>query len=216
MNKPTGLNCLRFKWIGAAAATVGFWLPISGVIAATGVCLLTGVRVRIEIPLVLVLAGAFVSAPLKSELVRTLQKVTGFYLVGVLVNESAGRYFNIPFLPANVSVPFSAVVLLMCGIGHLAGKINSAETLESTKRTTIISGWGLTIGAVIVHMVSLGLILERFYGYGHERNLSVLGNLCLYFLLFIFLWRKLEGLRFRQAMGLALGFSYFVMIFAHR
>jgi hypothetical protein len=50
-------------------------------------------------------------------------------------------------------------------------------------------------------MILLTVMLDRFYGYGHERNLSVLGNLCLYFLLFITLWDKLSRVAFRQGMG---------------
>jgi hypothetical protein len=58
--------------------------------------------------------------------------------------------------------------------------------------------------------------LNKFYGYGYERNLSTVGNLMLYLLLFILLWEKLGNLRFRRSAGLVLALFYLTSIFMNK
>ncbi|MCX5637288.1 MAG: hypothetical protein NTX52_06300 [Planctomycetota bacterium] len=65
-------------------------------------------------------------------------------------------------------------------------------------------------------MALLRLALSRFYGYGYERDLSVLGNLCLYFLVFILLWESFKRPRFRQGIGLIITFFCVAAIVAKK
>jgi hypothetical protein len=79
-------------------------------------------------------------------------------------------------------------------------------------KTDILIGWELASLIMIAHMLLLSLILNKFYGYGYERNLGVLGNLCLYFLLFILLWDELGRYRFRLCAGLILAVFYLAVM----
>jgi uncharacterized membrane protein len=139
-----------------------------------------------------------------------------FYLVSVPVNELSSQYFQISFLPVNIRASYSTVVLLLCSIGYLVGRVNSTNRLKSDRRTNILYGWVLALVIIIIHMVLLTLILSRFYDFGYERNFSTLGNLCLYFLLFIVLWENLNKVRFRQGIGLILAVFYLAVIIAKR
>ncbi len=63
-------------------------------------------------------------------------------------------------------------------------------------------------GIVIAHMAVLGLLLYRFYGYGYEQDLRVLGSLALYYLVFLGAWRPLRRPWVRRAIGLILVIFY--------
>jgi hypothetical protein len=145
-----------------------------------------------------------------------LQTIMGFYLVSTVVSQLSSQYFPLSFLSVDISVSYSTVVLLLCAVGHFLGKVNSTDTHRGIGRANIIYGWVLALTIIVAHMVLLSLILNKFYGYGYERNLNVLGNLCLYFLLFIVLWEKLSSLLFRQGVGLILTVFYLAAIFANR
>lgn len=199
-----------------ALKVFGFCLSVLAVIVACYISFFSEMPIAIEKPAILVLASFLILVPFKSETPNTVQKIMVFYLVSVPVNELSARYFQISFLAANISVSYTTVVLLLCTIGYLAGRANSANTPRGVGRANILYGWVLALAVIIVHMVLLSLILSKFYGYGYERNLSVLGNLCLYFLLFIVLWEKLDRLRFRQGVGLILAFFYLAVIVAKR
>jgi hypothetical protein len=170
--------------------------------------------VPITNPTVLILALLFVLIPSKSVAsISTLQKIIVVYLVGVVVNELSSQYFEVPFYHLNVSISCSTIVLSLLAAGYFVGKTNLRQTTESVKRTGIMQGWVLAMVIIAVHMVLLGLMLRRFYGYGYERNLAVLGKLCLYLLLFVLLWKRLDVCRFRQTVGLILTLFYSVVIY---
>jgi len=191
---------------------VGFCLSLSAVIAACLLCLVTKFRIPIERPILLVVASVFVLLPCRRQAANTLQKVTVFYLVGVPVNELAQQSFQIPFLPGNISVSYCTVVLLLCAAGYLLGAKGLTNKPQAAGGTNILTGWLLAFVIIIIHIFFLSLILHKFYGYGYERNMSVIGNLCLYFLLFIFLWKMFDRQRFRQIIGLILAVFYFVTL----
>ncbi|MHC4155720.1 MAG: hypothetical protein ACYST6_12465, partial [Planctomycetota bacterium] len=142
----------------------------------------------------------------------TLQKITAFYLLAVPINELASQNFPVPLL-SGVTVSYSAVVLLLCAAGFLLGRINSQKGRLGWDKNELLSGWVLAMLIIVGHMALLAVLLNKFYGYGYERDLSVLGNLCLYLLLCIFIWDGLGNRRFRQAAGVALAVFHCVMIF---
>jgi hypothetical protein len=185
----------------------GFCFPIFAVMVACYISFFGEMPIAIEKPAILTLASFFMLALFKSEPLNTLQKIMLFYLVSVPVNS---------FLPVNIRASYSTVVLLLCSIGYLVGRVNSTNRLKSDRRTNILYGWVLALVIIIIHMVLLTLILSRFYDFGYERNFSTLGNLCLYFLLFIVLWENLNKVRFRQGIGLILAVFYLAVIIAKR
>jgi hypothetical protein len=115
-----------------------------------------------------------------------------------------------------IDISYSVIVLLLCGTGYVLGKLNPTKSQQINKEKDIILGWILALSIVILHMIFLSLILSQFYGYGYEWNLGVLGQLCLYFMLFAILWNKFNVLHFRQLTGLILTVYYLTAIVTNR
>ena len=193
---------------------VGFCFSLAGVVAACLLCIFSNAPIPVERPAVLLLASLLILAPFKSQVAVLLQKIVAFYLFAVVVNESASQYFHIPLVSDGVSVSYTAVVVLLCVAGYLPGRLNSRNVPAGGGKSESLWSWALALGIIIVHIGVLALLLNKFYGYGYERDLSIIGSLCLYVLLFIFMWDKLGNLRFRQAVGLVLAVFYCVMILA--
>jgi len=193
-----------------------FSLPLTAVILACCVGIYTQRPIPIAKPVILLLGSLFTLVSLKSETSTTLQKIIGIYLSSVVINQLSSQYFSFSFLRIDLSVSYGVVILLLCAIGYILGRLNSTNKLQSVEWPNITYDWVFALTIIVVHMLLLSLILSRFYGYGYERNLSVLGNLCLYFLLFIVLWEKFSLLRFRQIIGLILTLFNLAMIIVNR
>ena len=104
---------------------LGFCLPVLSVIGACCIWQQTETAVPVEQTWVLILACLFVLVPKKSETVVTIQKVAAFYLVCVVVNEISPRYFRLFFLPSNLRLSWSIIVVVPCAIGYFLGRANS-------------------------------------------------------------------------------------------
>ena len=212
MIKQVTASCRKQRRIEPIVKAFGFCLPVIAVILACCISFFSQMPIPIEKPAILVLGSLFILVPLRSEATTTLQKIMGFYLISVPVNELSSQYFSVSFLSVGFSISYSTIVLLLCTTGYFLGRVNSTNALRDVGRANIIHGWVLALAVIVVHMVLLSLILNKFYGYGYERDLSVLGNLALYFLLFIVMWEKLDLLRFRQGVGLILAIFYLAAI----
>lgn len=106
----------------------GFCLPASAVITACCICFFSKMPIPVENPAILTLASFFVLVPFKSKPLNTLQKIMVFYLVSVLVNELSSQYFRISFLLVDVSISYSAVILVLCVTGYLVERVNPTST----------------------------------------------------------------------------------------
>jgi hypothetical protein len=146
------------------------------------------------------------------ESTTTLQKIICFYLFCVVVNQISAQHFPISISSANINVSCNIVPLLLCGLGYLT----TIATQQTVKRINISPVWITALAIIIIHIIFLSVILNKFYGYGYERNLSTVGNLMLYLLLFVLLWEKLGSHRFRRSMGLVLALFYLVAIFMNK
>jgi len=187
---------------------IGFGLAAFGVVTAGSICFGSKMPVAIENPVIPAIASFFILVNYKSKTsLEVIQKITGFYLVAVLVNQLSQQYFQTSSLPINFRVSSSIVVLSLFAAGFFIAAKKSVNPPDSIYKTLFYS-WVFAFGVIIAHMAIVGVMLNRFYGYGYDRDLYVLGNLCLYFLLFIFLWKKLGNIRFRQAVGLILAVFY--------
>lgn len=189
----------------------GFCLSALAVIVACSISFFSKTGIQVANPCVLLLGSLFMLVPPKSGFLSQLQQIIGLYIICVPVNLSTEHSFQICPFSYDLSVSSTAVILLLCVAGYLVGRVRSANGPNSLAKPDILRGWLLALSVVVLHAVILRLILGRFYGYGCERTLSALGTLCLYFLLFIVLWPKLESTRFRQGMGLILGLYYFAL-----
>lgn len=191
---------------------LAFCLPLISLVIACRLTFLPHWSFTIEKPFILLAGSLFVIIPFKTENIITLQRIITFYLFCIVVNQIAAQYFSLPIFSMNIS--YSAVVLLLCGIAFFLGKVCliTTEILQTDKNPTIISGWIVAFAVIIIHMLFLSLILKKVYGYGYESSLNVLGNLSLYLLLFLTLWKKLKELRFRQSFGLILIIFFIILI----
>jgi len=195
---------------------LGLFLPVLAVIVACCINLLREMTIPVDRPVILVLGSISMLVPFRSELPNTLQKIVGLYMVGVLVDGLSLQYFQVPFLLSHISVSCSMIVVLLCAVGYLCDRTGSDDTVGGVERSGVMGGWMLVFVIVAFHMAFLSVLLHKFYGYGYERDLSVLGRLCLCFLLFITLWEKLGRLRFRQCIGLILAVFCLAMIAVKR
>ena len=211
----TATSCRQQRAAGRIAKAFGFSLPVMAVILACCISFFSKMPIPIKKPAILMLGALIILVPFGPEVTTTLQRIVGFYLVSVPINELSPQYFSIPATDARVS--YSAIILLLCTIGFCLGRIDSGNAPQEAARANIIHGWVLALAIIVAHMMVLSLLLNKFYGYGYERNLSVLGNLALYLLLFVFLWKRLGELRFRQCVGLIMAIFYLAVTFAkHR
>ena len=191
------------------ANVLGFGLSLLAVVAACCICFFTKTVIPIENPAILVLASLFIIVPFKPKTISTLQKIICFYLFGVIINQISAQYFPVSIFSVNINVSYNIVPLLLCGLGYL-----TTITMQQTvKRENISHAWITALVIITVHIIFLSLILNKFYGYGYERNLSTAGNLMLYLLLFVLIWEKLGNHRFRRSMGLVLALFYLISIF---
>jgi hypothetical protein len=214
MSDEIAAKCLK-EPTGKVTVAAGFCFSLAGIIAACLLCIFSEPPIPVERPAVLLLAALLILAPFKSNAPVLLQKIAAFYLFAVVVNESAWQYFRIPLASDRVSVSYTTIVVLLCAAGYLLEKLNSGK-VSGERQSEILWGWALALGIIIVHIAVLAVLLNRFYGYGYERDLNVLGALCLYVLLFLFVWGKLANPRFRQAVGLILALFYCATIISGR
>jgi len=191
---------------------LGFSLPVISLLIACALTFLPHWSFTIQKPLILLAGSLIAIIPFRNDNIITLQRIIIFYLFSIIVNQIISQYFSFTILSINIS--YSTIILLLCTIGFLLGKINSitTETAQEDKNTNIISGWIITFAILIIHMIFLSIILKKVYGYGYEHNLLALGNICLYFLLFLTLWQKLKELRFRQVFSLVLNIFFIIYI----
>ena len=216
MTEQTVTVCHRVQRFESAANTLGFGLSFSAVIAACCIGFFTKRVIPIENPSILVLASFLIILPFKLEKLTTLQKIICFYLFSILINQLSAQYFPISISSADINVSYSILPLMLCGLGYFAGKVSPKNISQAAEETNLIYGWGVALVIITVHIVFLSLVLNKFYGYGYELNLSTAGNLALYLLLFILLWEKLSNLRFRRSMGMVLALFYLTSIFMNK
>ncbi len=189
-----------------------FALQTTAVILAAALAFFSKMPIPITLPVIPLLAAIFVMLPFKSPTPRMLQKLTAFYLVAALLNQSASQNFQIQLGGIDLNVFFSAPILTLCSAGFLLGTMTSTPPPRNSHASSLNRAWLSALLLILAHMMLLGILLKKFYGYGYEQNLNVLGNASLYFLLFIVLFRPLDNLRFRQITGLVLAISSLVTI----
>ena len=184
-------------------------LPVMAIVVSCCVCLFSKTSFFIQTPMILALASLYMLLPLRSSSMKaSLQKLIGFYLIFVLVNELTSRQLDITIRSVNISVSWGVITLILYTAGFLIGLTNSNKTVQNNDQADVMVAILLGVGLIVGHMLLLWPMLNRFYGYGYEHNLNVLGSLCLYVLLFVFLRRQLDIRLFRQIVGVILVFFY--------
>ena len=189
-------------------AVVAACLPVLAIAAACATMFMKGLPIAIERPSVLIAASILILLPSRRERVQILQSVTALYLVCVLINEVHLRYLAIPGLSSGIRISCSVVPLALFAAGCLVDRWTTHAGDGRFLPSSLCGAWLLAGGIVIAHMAVLGLLLHRFYGYGYEQDLWVLGTLALYYLVFLGAWRPLGRPWVRRAAGLVLLIFY--------
>jgi len=148
-------------------------------------------NVTIENPLILILGAIFAIWPTKNrhQLV-TIQKLVLFYLACVFINLASDEYFTISVWRWSINVSYGALgVVFLSGMFFLKGKSITEDEVKPYR--SILGGWWVAMGIIVVHMVVLFIILKWFYGYGYEHDLKSLGAVCGCLILFVCMWRGL-------------------------
>lgn len=207
MNREFSITCFR-EQIGTVTRTLVLNLPLIAIILSCALSFFLKTTIPVERPGVLLLGAFLILLPFKSEALNMLQKVATFYLVSIPVNELSSQYYTLAFPSVDVDVSYSSAILLFCTIGYLAARRTSKRSSLAAEIPMVPCAWILALVVIVAHMILLSVALDIFYGYGYEYNLRVLGNLSLYFLLFIVLWRPLGLLYFRRRVALFLVLFY--------
>jgi len=144
----------------------------------------------------------------KSNSLATLQKLIAFYLIAVIVNEISLQHFQLRILSMDLGVSWSMPVLLLFMTACIANRLGSTKKKTQPQCRHISTAWVLALVLIISHMIVLGPILHKFYGYGYRHDLPVAGNLCLYLLLFLSVWKSLDRLWLRRFTALVLALFF--------
>ena len=196
MNETTA-ECGRSDIPVKTAKAAGLCLGLSAVVLTCVLLLVLKRQVAIEQPAVLLGGAVFLLLPFKRESLCLVQRVIGFYLIGVTVNEAAMQHVRVSVLSADFGVSYSVFVLLVFGAGYVFGRVGSEQRMNKL----VLWGWAAAAVIMVLHTAVLAAVLERFYGYGYERDMNVLGSFCLYVLLYVMVRRHLSNGVFRCVSG---------------
>jgi hypothetical protein len=182
----------------------GLCLATGSIIAASAFCLHSQPAASIQTPEILAIFSVLVLLPVRQRTqVDTVRKITLFYLLAVLLNMMTSQYFAVSLPGGTANVSYTVIVMIPLAVAAVLSKQKLPSFPKLTDRE-ILSCWYAAFAVIVGHMIVLALLLRKFYGYGYERNLETLGNISLYFLLFMLVWRRLDSAAFRCVVGVTL------------
>ena len=141
-----------------------------------------------------------------------VQRIIGLCVIGICVNQLSLEYVSLSHFGCNLTISYGLICAVIIGIGYLINRPGNEVVKEQASSVGIKSVLILASGIICGHMFVLWLLLNRYYGYGYERDAGVLGGLSVSILLFAFLWQQLGEPRFRQLIGMILTVSSIVVI----
>jgi hypothetical protein len=167
-------------------------------------------NVIIENPLILILGAVFSVIPFKNRCrVTAVQKLVLFYLACVLINLVSNNYFKISAWQWSLNISWSVLgVVFLSGLFFWKNKALTDNDRRLSRQ--ILNSWWIILGIIAGHMAVLFLMLNRFYGYGYERDFKIMGTVSGFFILFICMWPSLASRPVRCC--LAAGFAAGVVI----
>ncbi len=168
--------------------------------------------IPVENSVVLLVSSMFLVFRFRRAEVVMVQRIIGLYLIGVFVNQLSLEYVSLSLFGCNLTISYGLICGLIIFFGYLVNRPRNEVVKEQSSSVGIKSGLVLAFGIICGHMFVLWLLLNRYYGYGYERDAGVLGSLSLSIFLFVFLWRQLGELRFRQLIGMILTLSSIVVL----
>jgi hypothetical protein len=168
--------------------------------------------IPVENSVVLLVSSMFLVFRFRRAEVVMVQRIIGLYLIGVCVNQLSLEYVSLSLFGCNLTISYGLICAVIIGFGYLVNRPRNEVVKEQSSSVGIQSGLVLAFGIICGHMFVLWLLLNRYYGYGYERDAGVLGSLSFSILLFVFLWQQLGDSRFRQSIGMILTLSSIVVL----
>lgn len=164
---------------------------------------------RIDQPAILLIGAGFVLINSTNHQIRTIQKFILLYIALMFFNQLANSHILVNSFAINSAL----IALIPLALSYCLMQVSPHAGLTSNK--DVLRSWLTGFAVIIVHMLVLWLLFNRFYGFGYENNFAVLANLCLYFLGFVFLWNQLDA--FYISRFIAIFFMvYFIVLICGR
>lgn len=168
---------------------------------------LSGYSIEIKRPGILLVASIFVLFNFeKSNRLSIVAKIILLYIIEMFFNQLSGRFFHIRSFSIHLSL-FAIAPLMASFIYSIFSKPN----FEIFTADKLAKSWMVVFAILVLHMVFLFILLKNIYGYGYDRTFAVFANMCLYFLVFIFIWKPLEQIKFRRITAIIFA-TFFVVI----
>jgi len=172
-------------------------LPLLGISLACAMCLLTRKEIAITHPSLLVFASLILILPIRFPPGSTVRTIMALFLSFVPIDQIAGTPHTVSIFGTNLLVSLSLPVLILCAAGRCFG---TSQT-DNTRDTPLPYIATVLIGLILTHLGVLYVLLTRFYNYGHERDIPIIGHSILFMLLFLCLRDVLASTPFRRILA---------------
>ncbi len=150
--------------------------------------------VEIKRPVVLLAASVFSLFDFeKNSRFSVITKIILLYIIEMFFNQLSGRFVHI----RSLSINLSSVAMVPLAVSFIRSRFRKSQ-LASADTTDLLKSWAVVFAGIILHMLFLFLLLSNIYGYGFDHNFSVLANMCMYTLVFVFSWQQLENICLRR------------------
>ena len=164
---------------------------------------LAGTEPAIEIkrPWILLAVSLAALLPWKSKSFSVLGKLLAVYFVCMLISQLTIHKLVLGGQGVRLLLPKTVIPLFFYAAAFILS-VTTGSIHVLIKRNRLWYGlWGIMIIVLTVHMMIGWVFLKTVYGFGYEQNISVLGNIVLYLMCFVFTW-DLFGLGWVRCLSL--------------
>jgi len=168
----------------------------------------SGNAVEIRRPVILLAGSVFALFNFgRNNSLSIIAKIILLYIIEMFFKQLSGRSVHI----GSFSVHLSLTALVPLAVSFICSKACQKQPVTFDK-SDLLKSWAFVFAIVSLHLLFLLILLKNIYGYGYDRNLSVLANMCLYFLVFIFTWGQLDKTSFRRVTALIYTLFFIVIM----
>lgn len=164
--------------------------------------------VEIKRPVILLVASVFALINFKKiKEFSVIAKIILLYIIEMFFNRMSGRVFHIQ----SFTIHLSLTAMLPLAVSFVFCKFQKSKA-SSVETNDLLKSWAVVFAVIVLHMLFLFPLLKNTYGYGYEHNFGILANMCLYFLVFVFLWDQLENIYFRRIGAIVLTVFFLAIV----
>jgi len=183
-------------------------LPLSGIVFCCAYNMFHRSTPPIQYPVILAFASLLLFIPAQSLPWIAFTKFIGFYLLSIPVSQITNHSFSMTLFEKTWSVSYSLTVFLLLLL------TNGFQQRKTThKPPDLFSSWTLLAVVLATQLGVLRFLLHSYYGYGYQADLTILGHLSLFFLLFLILRSTLNNPEICRLLGLVLFLYYALLAF---